>query len=159
MEAMRKVILMALALFVWTGCQEMDEPQAKEFTHTGCASGAMTKAAGDAENLSLLILRYEDGDLRVTRTNARMNCSIKQGGIVCESSVDGNVIHYKVYEKDGPNANCICLVEEMSSVVTGLKPGKEYTFDYYCSYGYTPFTFVFKKGLRLVKEEDSILPF
>ena len=100
-------------------------------------------------------MKYEDGNLRVTRTNATMNCAIKLNGIACDVSVDGNTIRYRVYEKDGPTANCMCRVEEMSSVVTGLKEGKEYTFNYSCStYSPESFTFVFKKGLHLIRDEE-----
>ena len=74
----------------------------------------------------------------------------------CDVSVKGDVINYRVYEKDGPTADCMCRVEEMSSVVTGLKEGKEYTFNYSCSIGtgIESFTFVFKKGLHLIRDEE-----
>ena len=118
----KRIILLLLMVPIWAGCAQKHNLQllSKEFSHTGCASGAETKAGPNDDDVSLLILKYEDGNLRVTRTNARMNCSIKKGGIACEVSVDGNIVHYKVYEKDGPNANCMCRVEEMTSVVTGL---------------------------------------
>lgn len=50
----------------------------------------------------------------------------------------------------------MCRVEEMSSVITGLKEGKEYTFNYSCSIGsgIESFTFVFKKGLHLIRDEE-----
>ena len=85
-----------------------------------------------------------------------MNCAITLNGIACDVSVQGNTIRYSVYEKDGPTANCMCRVEEMSSVVTGLKEGKEYTFNYSCSIGtgIESFTFVFKKGLHLIRDEE-----
>ena len=152
---MKKLLLILLVLPVWAGCNKSKLPQTDEFVHTGCASDTGTRAGSSRSEASLLTLKYEDGNLRVIRTNARMNCSIKNGGIVCDVSVKGDVIRYSVYEKDGQSANCMCRVEEMSSVVTGLKEGKEYTFDYSCSfYGPESFTFVFKKGLHLIRDEE-----
>lgn len=156
---MKKLFLLMLVLPIWAGCNQKDDPvsRSREFTHTGCASGLATRAGVDDGVTSLLTLKYENGDLRVIRTNASMNCSIKLNGMTCEAYVEGNVVHYKVYENDGPSANCMCRVEEMSSLVTGLQVGKEYTFDYYCSHQYTPFTFVFKEGLvKIVEEEPCI---
>ena len=156
---MNKILLVLLVLPIMAGCTKYDNMlRSKDFTHTGCASGTGTRAGSGDSDKSLLILKYEDGDLCVTRTNAMLNCIIKAGGeVICETSVDGNVIHYKVYEyqKDGLSANCMCRVAEMTSVVKGLEVGKEYTFDYFCSHGYEPITFVFKEGfVRIEREED-----
>lgn len=156
---MKKWLFLLLVLPVWAGCNIKFDFQlnSRTFSHTGCAKD-QTKGSSDGRDVSLLILKYEGGDLRVTRTNAFMNCSIKTGGIACEVSLEDNVIHYKVYEKDGPSANCICPVEEMTSVVTGLEKGKEYTMDYFCSGYYTPFTFVFNDSLYLIQDADALLP-
>ena len=54
--------------------------------------------------------------------------------------------------KNGMDTDCICRVEEVSSLITGLETGKEYTFDYAGSPRIKPFTFVFEKGLFLVKD-------
>ena len=156
----KRIIPLLFLLPILSGCNQKYNLQllSKEFAHTGCASGAETKAgSNDEDAVSLLILKYEDGNLRVTRTNALMNCSIKQGGIACEVSVGENIVQYKVYEKDGPNANCMCRVEEMTSVVTGLQAGKEYSLDYFCSHPYyrlIPFTF--NEGLYLVLDEAAL---
>ena len=155
---------MLLVLSCCAGCSLIGVSRNKNFTHTGCATG--TKA--DVEDTpfdevtSLLTLQYVDGELLVTRTNARMNCSIKEYGLVCDVTIEGNVIHYNVYEKDGPSADCICRVERMSSTVTGLQTGKEYTFDYSCSHDFAPFTFTFENGLNLVRDltdEEYYMPF
>ena len=153
---MKRIVVLLLVLPIWAGCTKSEVSHSKEFAHTGCAGDAATRAWGSSSDASLLTLKYEDGNLRVTRTNATMNCSIKDGGIVCDATVDGNVVRYRVYEKDGPVANCICRVAEMSSLVTGLQIGKEYTFDYFCGYNYPSFTFVFKKGLHLVQDTSSM---
>ena len=127
---MKKLLILLLVLPVWAGCNKSLLPKTMEFTHTGCATDAGTRAGTSKSDVSLLTLKYEDGNLRVTRTNATMNCAIKLNGIACDVSVKGDVINYSVYEKDGPTADCMCRVEEMSSVVTGPKEGKEYTFNY-----------------------------
>ena len=157
MDNVKKLLLILLVLPLWTGCYKSLLPKTDEFSHTGCATdaGNGTRSGLGQSDVSLLILKYEDGNLRVTRTNATMNCAIKLNGIACDVSVKGDVINYRVYEKDGPTADCMCRVEEMSSVVTGLKEGKEYTFNYSCStYGPESFTFVFKKGLHLIRDEE-----
>lgn len=155
MNNMKKLLLFLFILPVWAGCNKSQLPKTDEFVHSGCASDAGTRAGFSKSEASLLALKYEDGNLRVTRTNATMNCAIKLNGIACDVSVNGDVLRYRVYEKDGPTANCICRVEEMSSVVTGLKEGKEYTFKYSCStYNLESFSFVFKKGLHLIKDAE-----
>ena len=157
MKTMKKLVVLLLVLPILAGCTKSEISRSKEFAHSGCAGDAATRAWGSDSDVSLLTLKYENGDLRVTRTNATMNCSIKNNGIACEVSVDGNVIRYRVYEKDGPVANCICRVEEMSSLVTGLEVGKEYTFDYSCGFAnYPSFSFVFKKGLHLIQDTSTM---
>ena len=142
------VLLLGLTLVA--GCSKSDVQRSKDFAHTGCANDTRasgTRADDSYDEPSLLTLKYENGGLRVTRTNAWMNCSIKNNGIACDVSVKGSVITYNVYEKDGPVANCICPVKEMSSLVTGLQEGKEYTLNY-CYY--SPVTFTFKKGFHKI---------
>lgn len=155
---MKRFVILLLVLPLWVGCNWKADPWAgnKEFTHTGCAGSPATKGLFGSDSASLLTLKYEDGGLRVTRTNAEMNCSIKLNGMDCQVSVEGNVIHYWVTEADGPTANCICLVEKMSSVVSGLQEGKEYIFDYSCGVGrsYPSFPFVFKKGFNQIIDLD-----
>ena len=158
---MKKLLSILLVLPLFAGCTKYHTTlRSEDFTHTGCASAAGTRAGSDDSEKSLLILKYEDGNLRVTRTNAMLNCVITIGEIICETSVEGNTIHYKVYEyqEDGLSANCMCRVAEMTSVVKGLVEGKEYTFDYYCSHEYEPFTFVFKKGFVHIEREEDPWP-
>jgi hypothetical protein len=148
---MKKLTFLLLGLAFVAGCSKSDVQRSKEFAHTGCAydtRAAGTRADDFYDEPSLLTLKYESGGLRVTRTNAWMNCSIKNGGIGCDVSIKRNVITYNVYEKDGPLTNCVCPVKEMSSLVTGLEEGKEYTLNYcYC---YTSITFTFKKGFHKI---------
>ena len=153
---MKKILLLMLVLpMIWAGCTKSNALRIKDFTHTGCATSTDTRAVEDDETVSLLTLKYEDGDLRVIRTNVLLNCPFEEDGLVCHVSVDGDVIHYIVEKKEsgsGMDTDCICLVEEVSSLVTGLETGKEYTFDYACSPRIKPFTFVFEEGLFLVKD-------
>jgi hypothetical protein len=152
---MKKLTLLLISLALVAGCTKSNILHTKDFSHTGCANDTRsleTRSGLFGDEPSLLTLKYEDGGLRVTRTNATMNCSIKSNGIACDVSVKGSVITYNVYEKDGPVANCICPVKEMTSVVTGLEEGKEYTLKY-CYF--SPITFTFKKGLHKIIDLDA----
>ena len=88
---MKKLFYLFLLLPVLAGCDKTTSGNTDVidtnvtnigFTDTGCNKG-QTKSETDP---SLLILKFESGNLRVTRTNALMNCSINGGGIVCEVS-------------------------------------------------------------------------
>lgn len=152
---MKKLCLLLCAAWVVAGCSLIDGDRlhSVELTSTGCASE--TKA-GSSEADSKLILKYTSEGLLVTRNNARMNCAIKDGGIACDVSVEGNVIKYKVHQKSELSANCICLVKEMSSVVTGLKEGTNYTLYYWCQYELplVAIDFTYKKGFRMSLDTD-----
>ena len=150
---MKKLFYLFLLLPVLAGCDRTDAPTNVTntgFTNTGCNGSGFTKSE---TNPSLLILKFEGGNLRVTHTTAVLNCSIKNGGIACEVSSEGTTIRYNVYEKDGSTANCCCTVNEITSLVKGLTPGVKYTMKY-CYY--EPFTFVFERGLHLIIDVDSI---
>ena len=148
---MKKSLILLFVLSVCAGCNKKAS-FTKEFTHTGCSQE--TKADQPFYFMppaAILILKYEGGDLRVTRKNVNTSCGIKnEGGLICESSVEGADIYYKIYET--APANCICIVEEMSSAISGLKVGKEYQFHLN---NYVPFTFTFSKNLFLVQDEAS----
>lgn len=146
-----------LALTIVAGCSKLHFSRSKDFTHTGCA--AETRASlfyGDEP--SLLTLKYEDGDLRVIRTNAVMGCAIKERGLACTASIKGDEIYYTIdYEKDGYDDDCICPVDEMTSVITGLHEGKEYTFNYCGLDRYLkPFTFTFNKDLHEIIDVETL---
>lgn len=155
---MRKAIIPLLsALAVLAGCSKSNVDYSKDFTHTGCAE---TRAAIPDDEPSLLVLQYEDGNLRVTRTNATVNCSVNERGLTCWVQVDGDVIQYVMnYEKDGPDYRCICAVKNMTSLVTGLKEGKRYTFKYRgMDSDFADYSFTFDKGLHQIIELDSLDP-
>lgn len=152
---MKKIGFVLGILLLLTGCDQSEGglPQSWDFVSTGCASATKAGMYG-AE--SSLILEYTETGLLVTRKNAEMNCSIKKDGIGCDVSVEGGVILYKTYEKDGPTANCICLVEEMSSTVSGLKEGVEYTLYYWCTseLPLVPISFTYGKGFVMVIDPE-----
>ncbi len=152
---MKKLCLLLCAAWVVAGCSLIDGDRlhSVELTSTGCASE--TKA-GSSEADSKLILEYTSDGLLVTRNNARMNCAIKDGGIACDVSVEDNVIKYKVHQKSELSANCICLVKEMSSVVTGLKEDTNYTLYYWCQdeMPLVAIDFTYKKGFRMSFDTD-----
>ena len=153
---MKKYLSILLVLTVCAGCSKSNTLRIKDLTYTGCGTSTDTRAGEDEETVSLLTLKYENGNLRVTRTNTLVNCSFKDYGLVCNVSIEGNSIHYTVEAKpapDGSETDCLCLVETISSIVTGLETGKEYTFYYAGSPRIEPFTFVFEKGLSLIQGE------
>ena len=151
---MKKAILPILfALAVLAGCSKSNAEHSKDFTHTGCAE---TRADLSDEEPSLLILQYEDGNLRVTRTNATVNCSVHERGLDCRVQVDGNIIQYVMdYEKDGPDYRCICAVKKMTSLVTGLEVGKKYDFKYSGIDRNAHYSFTFNKGLLQIIDLNS----
>ena len=154
---MRKAIIPLLsALAVLAGCSKSNVDHSKDFTHTGCAE---TRAAIPDDEPSMLILQYEDGNLRVTRTNATVNCSVKDRGLACRVQVDGNIIQYVMdYEKDGPDAKCMCAVKKMTSLVTGLEEGKKYDFKYSGIDRNAHYSFTFNKDLHQIIDPDSLIP-
>ena len=151
---MKKYLSILLVLTVCAGCSKSNTLRIKDLTYTGCGTSTDTRAGEDEETVSLLTLKYEDGNLRVTRTNTLVNCSFKDYGLVCNVSIEGNSIHYTVEAKpapDGSETDCLCLVEEISSLVTGLEAGTEYTFYAANTPRIEPVTFVFEKGLFLIQ--------
>ena len=154
---MNRIVYLVLALALCAGCSKSNVSRSKDFTHTGCSAETRSPFFGDEP--SLLTLKYENGDLRVIRTNAVMNCVIKERGLTCKAYVDGDAIFYYVdYEiQNDLEANCICPVTEMTSVVSGLQEGEDYTFNYCGLDRYLkPFTFTFKKGLHRVIDVDTL---
>lgn len=159
---MKKFLFIALALAAVAGCTKWIKPDSEEdtlskhFKHTGCSHDTRGIYTDDP---SLLSLKYENGDLRVTRTNAELNCSFKNLGLTCEAYLEGNIIHYNVVcERAGyGEANCVCLVEKMTSAVTGLERGKEYIFQYSAlGFGLKPITFTFDRNLHQIYDVESM---
>lgn len=115
---------------------------------TGCArEEAVTKSGENTE--SQLILKYSPAGLVITRTNAVMNCSIKNGGLGCNVSNTGNTINCEVYELGEP-LRCTCPVDFIILVVGGLRPGREYVLDYSCGGSYAPISFTYDEDLNML---------
>ena len=153
---MKRLAFLLLGLVLLAGCSKIHVKRTKDFTYTGCAG---TRASMFYDEPSLLKLKYEDGGLRVVRTNAELNCAIRERGLACEVSIDGNNIYYQVdFEKQlDMVADCICPVDEITSVVTGLVEGKEYNFHYRgMDRHLSPVTFTFKKGLNKIYDVDAL---
>ncbi len=148
---MKKALLVLSSVLFLLACSKESAVELVSFTDTGCSNDVVTKAADLAD--PQLILEYSEQGLVITRINAWLNCSIKDGGIVCAVSTEGNVIHYNAYEKDGKTLRCTCLVGEMSATVSGLKTGREYVLDYNCSDGSrASITFTYRKGMEIVED-------
>lgn len=155
---MKRVLFVFLsACVLWTCSKEPADVKLVSFTDTGCGNEVMelqTKSVDDIA--SQLFLEYSPEGLVVTRTNAQMNCGIKNGGIACDVSVDGNVIRMHVYEK-GEKMRCMCPVRKMSSTIAGLGLGKDYVLDYYCGDAkYGPFEFRYEKGFKQLIDDIDV---
>ena len=159
---MKKVIILLSALAVLAGCAKGGSPDSegemlsKEFEHTGCSSETKGFYTNDP---SLLKIKYEQGDLRVTLTNAELNCAFKERGLKCNAYIEGNILHYDVvYEKDEQMvANCFCLVEQMTSAVAGLEKGKDYILQFSVpDFVLKPITFTFNEELHKIFDVESL---
>lgn len=151
---MKRLILILFSATLLLACSKETTVQLVKFTDTGCDKSSLAPATKSGSD-SQLILEYSEEGLVVTRTNAIMNCSIGQGGISCDVSFEDNVIHYHAYETDGPIMKCLCPVKEMSSVISGLRVGREYVLDYTCSdTPFAPISFTYQKGMKLVLDAD-----
>ena len=160
---MKKILLITLALTAVAGCTKGIKPDSeeetlsKDFTHTGCSPDTRSSITNDP---SLLTIKYEDGDLRVSLTNAELNCAFKERGLKCKANIEGNVIHYDVvYERDEEMiANCFCLVEKMTSAVSGLEKGKDYILQFSVpDFGLKPITFTFNEDLYKIFDLKTLL--
>lgn len=153
---MKRLFLFILSAMLLGACAKETTIELVKFADTGCSKQSLipaTKAENGSE--SQLILKYSSEGLEVTRTNATMNCSISGGGISCDVTCNGNVITYHAYETDGPIMKCICPVSNMSSIVAGLRTGREYVLHYSCGdVTCSPISFTYSKQLNLVLDID-----
>lgn len=153
---MKRLFLFFLSAILLAACAKETTVELVKFSDTGCSKQSLvpdTKSDNGSE--SQLILKYTPEGLEVTRTNATMNCSISNGGISYDLSCDGNIITFHAYETDGPILKCLCPVANMSSVIAGLRLGREYVLEYSCSdVTCSPISFTYSKGLNLVLDTD-----
>ena len=141
---MKKISILLAALLLLFGCNKGSDETvvSSDFFNTGC--DRETRAGVDQDMESYLVLKYTSDGLEVTRSNALLNCAINNGGITCDVSIEGSVIHYSTYETSGELLKCMCLVRTMSSRIRGLFLGSDYILDYSCGSGTRqkiPFTY------------------
>lgn len=146
--AMKRIAFVFLSLFLLWGCSKEAIVELVSISDTGCAREEPVTKSGENTG-SQLILKYSPAGLVITRTNAVMNCSIKNGGIGCNVTNSGNTINFEVYELGEP-LRCTCPVETMIAVLAGLRPGREYVLDYSCGGSFAPISFTYDKGLNMV---------
>ena len=155
---MKRLLFILIPVLLLCFCGKESAVQLVKFTDSGCSQAQMspdTRAGGGQP--SQLILKHSSEGLVITRTNALMNCSIKNDGMGCEVSIEGNTIHLKVYEK-GEKLRCVCPVETMSSTVSGLSTGNAYILDYTCDGTYSPISFTYEEGMKMVIDLDLYKP-
>ena len=148
----RRLVLLAAVLLLGA-CSgnniRPDEAVTVQFRHSGCGRDNEVKADAFGDEVPELTLEYTEGGLLITRTNTMLNCSINQGGITCDLSVENDVITYHAYETDGPTLKCVCPVKTMTALVSGLKENTEYILHYTCDGTYLPLNFRYAKGLKV----------
>ena len=145
---MKRLLFVILSsCLLWTCSKEPETIRLVNCTDTGCGREVATRSSDDPG--SVLLLEYSKEGLVITRTNFNMNCSINNGGVVCELSVNGNVITLDVYEKDRDNPmRCPCPVEKMTQTIAGLSLDTDYILDYRCGGNFfSPISFRYEKGL------------
>ena len=154
---MKRLIFTLLLPVVLLCCCDKESSvavQLSNFTDTGCGRENVTTKSWDDWNPTMTLRDTPDG-LVITHYDAVLNCSIVNGGIGCDFSIEGNVVKLRTYEKDGDFLKCICPVDEMSATVTGLSIGTEYVLEYTCgSTKYVPIDFYYRKGLDIVIDLD-----
>ena len=158
----KKSLLFAVAplmgLLLLCSCSRSGREYTIELTHTGCKGDTksselpegipQTKGLFGEDRYGTLNLIHTDKGLAVVTENVELNCAFKLG-LVCDVEISGNEIHYRIHQKDEDiSANCICTVEQISSVVQGLTEGKDYILDYRCEYIHAIINFTYRKSLN-----------
>lgn len=144
---MKRLMLFLIPVLCLWSCAKETTVQLVDFSDTGC--GRETKAVSSPDGAPELILEYSAEGLVLTRHNSMLNCSINQGGIACDVSIEDNTIFYSAYELGEP-MKCICPVKTITSTISGLRTGKDYILDYSCGGDFMPISFTYQKGMKLV---------
>lgn len=142
------VITTLAACLLLTACDKTPDfgvTHSIDLTWTPCGG---TKAEDNEEKTSWLVLEHTPAGLGVTITNTMMNCAINALGLTIDVNVEGNVINYDIHQR--PLADCICLIEQISSTVEGLIEGNEYILNYNIDFGVAlkPIRFKYQSGLK-----------
>lgn len=147
---MKRLLLILFPVVILFACAKDPVLEVVDYSDSGCGLDEMsplTKSLDDME--PELILKDTPSGLSITRNYAKMNCSVKNGGMAFEVSLEGDVIHYKAYEKDRNLLRCQCDVKTMSSTISGLRPGRKYVLDYTCDHEFSPITFTYEKDMEM----------
>lgn len=146
-------ILLSLFCFAAISCSRHNpERPVTELTHTGCSDRPATTRAG--WSAGQLTLQYTNDGLALTHTNGTFNCVLEIYGLTSSFSLEGNVIRYRVFPDTEQSANCICLVDKIQDLLTGLQPG-EYILKYN---EFLPINFTYRPGLNLTFDLDKYMP-
>lgn len=142
------ILTIAAACLMLTACEKWPSiNHSLGLTWTDCASTKATDDSGTREKEpTMLILEYTDFGLAVTLTNAEMNCAINIDGLKEHVSMEGNVIDYFIEQSN--RANCICLIEQITSTIPGLLEGNEYVLKYCFGPAVKPISFKYEQGFR-----------
>lgn len=131
-------------------CSKEPSVQLVDFSNSGCERETKAEDYNTVDTTPVLILEYSQSGLVLTRSNTYLNCSINNGGIACDVSLDGDTIHFSAYEADGPVLRCMCFVKTISATIGGLSTGRHYTLDYSCGDDFSPISFTYEKDMKLV---------
>ena len=147
---MKKFVLLSAALLLLAGCsrpasdepagvrvhyllpgdgsgkQAVQSPEQPETYQTGCARNSEVTRAGDeiTKEEETLQLKYSAAGLVFIQHNAQYNCGINLEGMTIKTSVEGGDVRITTWVN--PLLKCMCPVEIVQVVVSGLRTGKEY---------------------------------
>lgn len=153
----KRLFLFLLSSLLLCACAKETTVELVRVSDTGCSTREIiaTKSGGGAD--SQLILEYSAQGLVITRTNALLNCSVRNGGVGCNVSNSGNTIECEVFENDQNFLRCNCRVGAITSVIGGLRLGEEYTLYHHSDGVFGPVVFTYTKDLRMVLDADQYM--
>lgn len=129
----RTMVFVLAAAALAAGCTSMFENrdfavvsfEGGECLSTKAPEGNYTEAY---VKVGTLKLQSKGGNLAVTLSGLRDNCSIKEG-FDCRAMVEGSFVYVYVTAKSESAANCICEVGDIETELSGLENSK-YTLVY-----------------------------
>lgn len=121
------LVAFAAAAVITASCSLMSADRdfkLASFSAPGCSH---TKAPSDdyiieKVQAGILHLQSERGNLKITLSGLSDNCSIKEG-FDCSATLEGSTIYVDVAAKSDLSANCICAVDDIVTVLSGLEKG------------------------------------
>lgn len=146
---MKRIAFILLSMSLLWSCSKETTIELVKVSDTGCAREEVATRSADRAPEEI-ILEYSEEGLVVTLTNVELNCSVKNGGVTCNLNSRGPEIRLEAFEKDGKTLRCTCPVDKVSTVLSGLSLGKEYTLYFTCNGSFAPITFTYSKNLKMV---------